>query len=87
MSKYEQNVIDGQPTLDRLGKQLQIIGDRGWPELHAALAGYVRERRGRLRASRMPFGVARDLMRFADELNKLLDSLPDLVARHLPEGE
>jgi hypothetical protein len=71
----QQDRIDAGPTLDRLGKLLQRIGDAGWPDLHGALAGYVRERRGRVTATHLPFGPAKDLMNLVPELERLADIL------------
>lgn len=73
MPSYDRygHVADAGPTLDRIGNALDRIGAAGWPDLHAALAGYARERRGRLRANELPFEVAGDLLNLADELERL----------------
>lgn len=82
------HVADAAPTLDRIGGALDRIGRAGWPAVHAALAGYVRERRGRLaragRLDELPFDVARDLIDLAGEaeaLATLVEAGPGLVSR------
>jgi hypothetical protein len=45
------------------------------PELHAAIAGYTRERRGRVQASACPGEIAGQLIPLADELERLVTRL------------
>lgn len=78
-----QDVIDGQTVIDRIGAAIDRIGRAGWPSIHGALAGYTRERRGRLRAVTGPGrggDIARDLMNLADDAERLADTL-DQAAR------
>lgn len=72
---------DAGPTLERIGELLDRIGAAGWPDLHGALAGYVRERRGRVKGTDLPFGPAKDLMDLLAELERLV-----LVLEQLAEG-
>jgi hypothetical protein len=71
MNDRHGHVADAQPTIDRIGAALDRIGFAGWPAVDQALAGYTRERRGRLRSNELPFDVARDLLRLADEAERL----------------
>lgn len=75
-----EDLADAQPTIDTIGDLLNRISHAGYPTLHAALAGYVRERRGRLvarssDATRVTSRPVDDLLALVPELQRLLDGL------------
>lgn len=71
----DQDRADAGATLDRIGAALDRIGAAGWPATHAGLAGYTRERRGRLAPADYPARVARELLELAGEAERLAELL------------
>lgn len=71
----EQDRADAGATLDRIGAALDRIGAAGWPAVQRGLAGYVRERRGRLAPLEYPAEIARELLEAAAELELLAGTL------------
>jgi hypothetical protein len=70
------HVQDGHETFDRIGRACDELGSAGYPALQAAIAGYARERRGRVQASPWPGAVARSLIHLADGLEHLVARMP-----------
>jgi hypothetical protein len=66
-----QYVEEGRGTFERIARALDQLAAAGFPELQAAVAGYTRERRGRVLALAWPGEIARSLIRLADELEQL----------------
>lgn len=86
----EQNVIDGKPVFDRIGKALDRIACTGLgnPDVAAeaisrAIGGWVRGRKGRLKASDLPFDVAHELVECADAVELVAEIL---VRREAAQG-
>ena len=66
-----EHVEDGRGTFERIARALDQLAAAGFPELQAAVAGYTRERRGRVQGLAWPGEIARSLVRLADELEQL----------------
>lgn len=72
----QSNSVEFAPEFEeRIGALLDRVSGAGYPEIHGALATFVRERRGRVRAGAWPRGVARELERFTVELEELVSWL------------
>ena len=61
----------------RLGAQLDRLTAAGFPAIAEALAGFVRERRGRVRAQGMSSDIGRVMIDLMDECERLADELTD----------
>lgn len=77
----EQDVVDAGPTLERIGAAGARIGAHAGMELMSTIMIGVRHRRARLKRNVYPVRDAQELMRLADQLERLAGILETEVQR------